>query len=80
MASMTKLMTSVAAVHAVQEGLVGLDDDLGDVLPELRQQEVLTSYNQDMKRAEFEPLKSKITLRYGLNGVASFATSMLTHI
>lgn len=55
---------SVATLHAVQEGLIGLDDDVAQILPELQDKEVMTSYDPKTKLAAFEPLKSKITLRY----------------
>jgi CubicO group peptidase (beta-lactamase class C family) len=35
LASCTKLMTSIAALQCVERGQVGLDDDLGEVVPEL---------------------------------------------
>jgi CubicO group peptidase (beta-lactamase class C family) len=62
-ASMSKLMTSIATLRAVELGLVGLDDDVADVLPELRQKEVMVAYDRETKTPRFEPLTEKITLR-----------------
>lgn len=47
LASMTKLMTSIAALQIVERGLINLDDDVGSVLPELSQQKVLIGFDDD---------------------------------
>lgn len=57
-------MTAVAALRLVQENLVGLDADVADILPELREKEILISYDSTTKNATFVPRKKKITLRY----------------
>jgi len=78
---MSKLMTSVATLHAVQDGLVGLDDDVAQILPELKDREVMASYDPTTKLAVFERLKGKITLRY-MRAFPSFFPTMsntLTH-
>jgi CubicO group peptidase (beta-lactamase class C family) len=33
--SMTKVMTSIAAMQLVEKGLIGLDDDLSSLMPEM---------------------------------------------
>lgn len=62
LASQTKLVTSVAALQAVEQGLVGLDDDVAEIIPELAKQPILTGFEGD------EPVlverKKAITLRY----------------
>jgi CubicO group peptidase (beta-lactamase class C family) len=63
MASMTKLMTSVAVMQVVERGLVGLDDDLGAVIPELGDRMVLVGFDTASKTARFEKPSEKITLR-----------------
>lgn len=78
MASTTKLMTAVAVLHMVQEGLVGLDDDVADILPELRRKEVLVAYDGETKNAEFVPLKENITLRRLLSHSAGFTYPFMT--
>jgi CubicO group peptidase (beta-lactamase class C family) len=60
---MSKMVTSVAAMHAVDQGLVGLDDDLAEVLPELRDQEVLLSFDSATGVADIKNVKGPITLR-----------------
>ncbi|KAF4629731.1 hypothetical protein G7Y89_g8411 [Cudoniella acicularis] len=63
LASMTKLMTSTAAMLAVQQGLVGLDDDVATILPELREKEIWVSFDEETKVPTTEPIQGKITLR-----------------
>lgn len=46
---MTKLVTSVAVLQVVEKGLVGLDDDLGKLVPELANLEVLKGFDTDGK-------------------------------
>jgi CubicO group peptidase (beta-lactamase class C family) len=60
---MTKLMTSVAAMQVVEKGLVGLDDDLGAILPELGDRKILTSFDEETKTASFTKPTNKITMR-----------------
>lgn len=63
-ASCTKLMTSIAALQCVEKGLIGLDDDVAEKLPELAEQQILTSMKDG--KAELTPRKNKITLRYAV--------------
>jgi CubicO group peptidase (beta-lactamase class C family) len=63
MASMTKLMTSVAVMQVVERGLVGMDDDLGPIVPELGDRTVLVAFDTVSKSARFEKPREKITLR-----------------
>lgn len=62
LASQTKLVTTIAAMQAVEKGLVKLDDDLTSVLPELASLEVV---NSDVKSdlIETRKVKRRITLR-----------------
>jgi CubicO group peptidase (beta-lactamase class C family) len=64
LASMTKLQTAVAALLAVQQGLVTLDEDVAYLLLELRDKKVLASYDPDTKIADWDDVREKITLRY----------------
>ena len=60
---MTKLVTAVAAMQVVEKGLVGLDDDLGNVMPELSNLDVLEGFDdngQPMLGKQTKP----VTLRY----------------
>ncbi|OAP61126.1 hypothetical protein AYL99_03327 [Fonsecaea erecta] len=60
---MSKLMTSVAILHAVERSLVGLDDNVAEILPALREKEVLIAYDDITKVSKFQALTEKITLR-----------------
>ncbi|MES2795306.1 MAG: serine hydrolase domain-containing protein [Bacteroidota bacterium] len=42
-ASMTKLVTSIAALQLVEKGLIGLDDDLSKLLPEMAKIPILAN-------------------------------------
>jgi CubicO group peptidase (beta-lactamase class C family) len=67
LASQTKLLTAFAAMLVVERGLVGLDDDVAGLLPELGGQKVLVGFEDDGKggeRAILEERKGAITLRY----------------
>ncbi|KAI0884640.1 beta-lactamase family protein [Annulohypoxylon maeteangense] len=46
-ASMTKLMTSIAAVQLVERGLITLDEDVTPLLPSLAKLEILTGFADD---------------------------------
>lgn len=61
-ASMTKLMTTIAALQLVERRVVALDDDVTPVLPVLAQQGVLTGFSSDDVPIT-EKRKQAITLR-----------------
>lgn len=63
MASCTKLMTSIAALQCVERGQVGLDDHLGEVLPELKDPEIITGFKEGTEEPILKKAKNKITLR-----------------
>jgi CubicO group peptidase (beta-lactamase class C family) len=63
MASMSKLVTSVAAMQVIERGLVCLDDDLGKILSELGDREILVTFDEETKQGTFEKPTEKITLR-----------------
>ncbi|KAI6838777.1 beta-lactamase family protein [Hortaea werneckii] len=44
LASMTKLLTSIAALQLVEAGLIKLDDDVSKILPEVGQQKILKGH------------------------------------
>lgn len=62
-ASMTKLMTTVAAMQAVERGLIGLDDDISNILHEWRDAQVLDGFDKNGEPI-LHKAKSKITLRF----------------
>ncbi|EED14996.1 transesterase (LovD), putative [Talaromyces stipitatus ATCC 10500] len=79
LASGTKLITSVAAMQIVERGLVGVDDDLGGVLPELGALKVLRKVDAG-KEEEWvlEERREKITLRQLLSHSSGLAYAFLS--
>lgn len=62
-ASMSKAITSVAALQLVEGGLVGLDDPVGRWLPELADPQVLEGFS-DAGEPLLRPANGAITLRH----------------
>ncbi|KAF9892771.1 hypothetical protein FE257_000360 [Aspergillus nanangensis] len=61
-ASATKLITTLAALTCVEDGLLTLDGDLSSIAPELTNKQVLTGFSDD-GAAILEPPARPITLR-----------------
>ena len=64
-ASMTKLVTSIAALQLVEKGLIGLDDDLSNLLPEMAEIPILSN-------GQLSQAKNFITLRHLLTHTSGF--------
>ncbi len=64
-ASMTKPVTSLAALQLVEQGKLSLDAPIGEVLPELADRQVL-------ENGRLRPAMKKITLRHLLTHTAGF--------
>lgn len=62
LASMTKLMTSIAVLQLVERGIVKLDDDVSLLVPVLAGQPILTGFKEDGTPITKER-KGPITLR-----------------
>ena len=62
-ASMTKAITSVAALQCVERGLLSLDSPLGEILPDLDALEVVDGRDEN-GRPKFRPARRRITLRH----------------
>lgn len=62
-ASMTKLVTAIAAMQVVEKGLITLDDDVGSVVPELSNLEIIQGFNSDGTPNTIKATKA-MTLRY----------------
>ncbi|KAK5045060.1 hypothetical protein LTR84_010208 [Exophiala bonariae] len=62
LASMTKLITSIAVLQVVEKDLVGLDDDLATLIPEFKSLELLIGFD-DAGKPAYGKHTNPITLR-----------------
>jgi CubicO group peptidase (beta-lactamase class C family) len=70
-ASMTKAITSAAAMQLVEQGKLQLEQPMGALLPELKSPQVLEGFNEKGE-PKLRPAKSPITLRHLLTHTAGF--------
>jgi CubicO group peptidase (beta-lactamase class C family) len=63
-ASMTKPITSVAAMQLVEQGRFALDDPAGKYLPELRDLKVFDSFDSATGAYTLRPAKKTVTIRH----------------
>ncbi|EER29926.1 hypothetical protein CPC735_012440 [Coccidioides posadasii C735 delta SOWgp] len=60
--SLTKLMTSIAVLQCVERGLIQLDDDVAQILPDLAALENLEGHNSDTREWILRKRKNAINL------------------
>ncbi|KAI8961104.1 beta-lactamase/transpeptidase-like protein [Daldinia sp. FL1419] len=77
MASCSKLMTAVAALQQVQRGHIGLDEDVGKVLPEVAALKVLKDFDAEGKPI-FEEKQGPVTLRNMLSHSSGLTMGMFS--
>lgn len=75
-ASMSKAITSVAALRFVDSGHVGLDDEMSRYLPELGERPVLDRFDEGGEPV-FRPARGAITLRQLLTHTGGFGYDFL---
>lgn len=61
-ASATKLITTIAALKCVEDGLISLTGDLSEIAPELSKMQIITGFSEDGKSPLLEPQTQSITL------------------
>ncbi|KAJ5815656.1 beta-lactamase/transpeptidase-like protein [Penicillium riverlandense] len=76
LASVTKLVTSVAAMQVVERGLVGLDDDIAKFLPEWKHPQILVGFEgeEDGEKPLLIRAQDRITLRQLLSHTSGIAS------
>ena len=74
-ASMTKIVTTIAALQLVEDGHIGLDEDIGRVVDALAAPLVLQGFD-DNGTAILRPAKGPITLRQLLSHTSGFGYDM----
>lgn len=60
--SATKLITTIAALQCVEDGLLSLTGDLSSLVPELTSKQVLTGFSDSDSQPMLEPVSSPVTL------------------
>jgi methyl acetate hydrolase len=74
-ASMTKAITTVAAMQLVEQGKVKLDEPVSKYLPQLAKLEVLESFDAEGKPV-LRPAKAAVTLKHLLTHTSGFCYDM----
>jgi CubicO group peptidase (beta-lactamase class C family) len=62
LASCTKLATTTAVMQCVERGLLKLDDDVIEILPELKRLRILKGFNEESKKPIMADNTQTITL------------------
>lgn len=76
-ASMTKAIASVAAMQLVEQGRLTLDDDIGRVLPQLANPQMLEGFDDEGKPVT-RPAAGPITLRQLLTHTSGFGYEFMS--
>ena len=71
-ASMTKAITSAAAMQLVEQGRIGLDQPMNEVVPEIGEAQILEGFDENSAPRLRKP-KSAITLRHLLTHTSGYS-------
>lgn len=63
LASASKIISTVMALQCVERGLLRLDEDVSDLLPEVGEMKVLDGFEAD-SRPKLRDAEGAVTLRY----------------
>ncbi|KUJ15948.1 beta-lactamase/transpeptidase-like protein, partial [Mollisia scopiformis] len=81
LASCTKLMTTISAMQCVERGLIALDEEVGNVLHELKDPQILTGFaNGDSGGPIYKASATQITLRHLLTHTSGLGHDMMNPI
>ena len=69
-------MTSIAVFQCVERGLVGLDEDVARILPELSEKDVIIAIDETTGQAEFQRSQKPLTLRYAERVPRTFGSAI----
>jgi methyl acetate hydrolase len=78
-ASMTKAVTSVGVMQLVEQGKVGLDDDVAKFLPRLKSPHVFSKVDEQAGSYLTQPAKRSITIRQLLTHTSGIGYSWSDH-
>ena len=78
-ASMTKAVTSVGVMQLVEQGKVGLDDDVAKFLPRLKSPQVFSKVDEQAATYQTQPAKRPITIRQLLTHTSGIGYSWSDH-
>jgi len=78
-ASMTKAVTSVGVMQLVEQGKVGLDDDVSKFLPRLKSPQVFSKVDEKAGTYDTQPAKRPITIRQLLTHTSGIGYSWSDH-
>jgi CubicO group peptidase (beta-lactamase class C family) len=75
-ASLTKLVTTLACMIAIDQGLIGLDDNVREVVPELADVKLLVGF-EDSEQKPRKPILEDVTEPISMRYVQLFAVVLL---